>query len=235
MIKKISVRYASVRFSELNICQWSFNLIDGNREGEKHARSCLGAYAKNYKERMVQHKMEKLAIRVVIKYFCKKGMHPKEIHEDSMETSWKRSPSYSTVEKWAAEFKRGRESVDDDGWSGRPKNATTDENVKVVLTLDMYCRRRDLPSIAKEVGIRFGTVQSILTNILRMSKVLARWVPRMLTDDQKRTQLDISMHLLSSIEDDLGDFIPRWYMGSLLWPSQECRANNGSNIGYTLY
>ena len=60
-------------------------------------------------------KMEKLEIRAVIKYFCKKGMPPKEIHEDFMETVGKKSPSYSTVKKWAAKFKRGRESVKDDG------------------------------------------------------------------------------------------------------------------------
>ena len=58
-------------------------------------------------------------------------------------------------------------------------------------------------SIASEVGISFGAVQSILTDILGMSKVSARWVPRMLTDDQKRTQLDISRYLLSCYEDDL--------------------------------
>ena len=69
-------------------------------------------------------------------------------------------------------------------------------NVKVVHTLVMSDRRRDLRSIASEVGISFGAVQSILTNILGMSKVSARWVPRMLTDDQKRTRLDISSDLL---------------------------------------
>ena len=29
--------------------------------------------------------MEKLEIRAVIKYFCKKGMPPREIHEEFME------------------------------------------------------------------------------------------------------------------------------------------------------
>ena len=42
-----------------------------------------------------------------------------------------------------------------------------------------------------------------------MSKVSARWVPRMLTDDQKRTQLDISRYLMSCFEDDSCDFIER--------------------------
>ena len=40
-------------------------------------------------------KMEKLKIRAaVIKYFYKKGMPPKEVHEDFMETLRKASPSY---------------------------------------------------------------------------------------------------------------------------------------------
>ena len=56
-------------------------------------------------------------------------------------------------------------------------------------------------SIASEVGKRFGAVQTILTDILG--------VPRMLTDDQKRSQLDISRYLLSRYEDDPGDFIDR--------------------------
>ena len=53
-------------------------------------------------------KMEKLEIRVVINYFCKKGMPPKEIHEDFMETLGKESPSYSTV-KNGQQSLRGRE------------------------------------------------------------------------------------------------------------------------------
>ena len=51
------------------------------------------------------------------------------------------------------------------------------------------------------------TVQLIITDILGISKVQSRWV--MLTDDQKRTQLDISRYLLSRFEDDLCDFIKR--------------------------
>ena len=61
--------------------------------------------------------------------------------------------------------------------------------------------------ISSEVGISFGAVQTILKDILGMSKVSARRVTRMLTDDQKRSRLDISWYLLSRYEDDPGDFI----------------------------
>ena len=114
-------------------------------------------------------KLEKPEIRTIIKNFCKKGMSPKEIHENFMETLWKRS-RYSTVKQWAAEFKRGRESVEDDGWSGCPKYAPTDENIKVVHTLVMCNRKREPRSIASEVDIRFWAVQSILTKILGSQK-----------------------------------------------------------------
>ena len=71
----------------------------------------------------------------------------------------------------------------------------------------MCDRGRDLRSIASEVDISFQAVQSILIDILGMSKISARWVPLMLTNDQKRTPLDISRNLLSGYEDDPVDFI----------------------------
>ena len=90
---------------------------------------------------------------------------------------------------------------------GCPKDATTDENVKVMHTLVIFDRKRDMQSIASKVGKSFWAVQSILTNILGMSKFSSRWVTRMWTDYQKRTQLNISRYLLSRYEDDPGDFI----------------------------
>ena len=62
---------------------------------------------------------------------------------------------------------------------------------------------------ASEVGKRFVAVQSNLTDILGMSRFSARCVPRMLTNDQKKSPLYISRHLLSCYEDDPGDFIER--------------------------
>ena len=72
-------------------------------------------------------------------------------------------------------------------------------------------------ALASKVGISSGTVQSILNNILGMSNVSARWMPRVLTDDQKRTLLDISRYLLSCYEDDPGDFIEQVVSQDKTW------------------
>ena len=53
---------------------------------------------------------EKLEIRAVIKYFCKKGMPPKKLHEDFIETHGKEPPTYSTVKNGQQRF-RGEEKA----------------------------------------------------------------------------------------------------------------------------
>ena len=63
------------------------------------------------------------------------------------------------------------------------------------------------------MGKNFWAVQSILTGILGMSKVFARWVQRMLTE----TRFDISRYLLSCYEDDHGDFIKRVVTQDKTW------------------
>ena len=115
-------------------------------------------------------KKGKVEVRTVIKYNCKKGMSSKEIHECFMETLGKESPSYNTVKKRAAEFRRGRESIEDDERSGHPKVATTDENIDIVHSLVMCDRRLNLRDIASKMSISFKAVQSVLTDILECPK-----------------------------------------------------------------
>ena len=70
-------------------------------------------------------------VKAVIKYFCKKGMFPKEIHADFIKTFGNESLSYRTAKLWAAKFRRGRESVEDYERSGLPKVATTDKKLSL--------------------------------------------------------------------------------------------------------
>ena len=85
--------------------------------------------------------MDKIWHRDVIRYLQKKGLTAKEIHADMVSTLGDDAPALSTVKKWAAEFKRGRESLEDDPRSGRPSTATTQENIDRIYQMVMNDRQ----------------------------------------------------------------------------------------------
>ena len=77
-------------------------------------------------------KMDKTAERAVIQYLHKKGLAPKAIHADRVATLGKDVPPYATVKDWVAEFKHGRDSLEDCPLSGRPVSVATPEIVTKV-------------------------------------------------------------------------------------------------------
>jgi transposase len=70
--------------------------------------------------------------RAVIKFFTKRGKNARQIEEELRLVYGDTTPAYSTIAKWVAELKRGRESLNDDPRSGRPATAVTDENVAAI-------------------------------------------------------------------------------------------------------
>ena len=63
----------------------------------------------------------------------KKGLKSKKIHEELVNTYDGRAPHIVTVKRWVNEFKRGRESLEDDDLGRRPITASTPETVSKVL------------------------------------------------------------------------------------------------------
>jgi histone-lysine N-methyltransferase SETMAR len=135
--------------------------------------------------------MEKIEYRAVIKFFVKEGLTPNEIHSKFIDVYGDSSPSFSTIKKWAAEFKRGRTSLEDDPCEGRPKSATTPEIIEQVYDLLLDDGRIKVREIAETIGISKERVGYILLEELHMKKLCARWVPLLLTADQKRIRMKI--------------------------------------------
>jgi L-ribulose-5-phosphate 3-epimerase UlaE len=55
--------------------------------------------------------MNKIEYRAVIKFFVKEGLTPNEIYSKFIKVYGDSSPSFSTVNKGAAEYKHGRTSL----------------------------------------------------------------------------------------------------------------------------
>ena len=76
--------------------------------------------------------MDTIEYRAVIKFFVKECLTSNEIQSKFIKVYGDSSPSFSTIKKWAAEFKRGRTSLEDDPGEGRPKSPKTPEIIERV-------------------------------------------------------------------------------------------------------
>lgn len=86
-------------------------------------------------------KMDAKTARTIILYYYKQGLQPKQIKLKIDESGTDIKSSYSTVKYWVSEFKRGRESVEDEPRSGRPPEVATSHEIEQVRAIIEKNRR----------------------------------------------------------------------------------------------
>ena len=89
------------------------------------------------------------------------------------------------VFEWHKRFKEGRESVRDDERCGRNKEVRTPELIGQIKNfMDKDCRV-SIETISAQFDVSVGTVHTIIREELKMQKICAKFVPRVLREDQK--------------------------------------------------
>lgn len=162
-------------------------------------------------------KMQNVEHRAVIKFLTKEGQSPTNIHKRMVNVYKEGAPSYDVVKRFAREFKCGRETLEDEPGRGRPETSTTLEMVEKVEKLVLEDRRIHVDTIARELKISYGSVESILHDHLHMNKVSARWVPRMLTPMQRAERVRISREHLDRAVANEQDFFARLVTEDECW------------------
>ena len=160
---------------------------------------------------------QNIEFRAVIKFFTKEGPKAIEIHRRMTDVYGDSSPKYSTVAKWSAEFKRGRDSLEDDPRPGHPADVVSQEMIDRVERLVLNNRRIKVTKLASECGISNGSVYTIIHEHLGMSKVSARWVPRNLNMQDSQQRVESSQELLEVYNANPEDFHTRLVTGDETW------------------
>lgn len=149
----------------------------------------------------IKLKMDKIEYRAVIKFLGKEGNTPTQIRERMFKVFGDSCPSEFVIKFWSKQFKQGRVSLEDDPRSGRPISAVTADNVEKVKKLILADRRIKQWEIARDVGISKERVHEIIHEHLGMSKVSARWVPKMLTPFDKQRRVECCQSFLDLVKD----------------------------------
>lgn len=161
--------------------------------------------------------MERNEYRAVIKFFVLEGLSATEIHTKMVQVLKDSAPSFPTVHRWTLEFKHGRTSIEDDPRSGRPKSATTSEIIQQIHDMVLDDRRVKVREIGDAVGISIERVGHILHEELKMKKLCARWVPHLLTVDDKRIRMRASQASLDRFKKNKTDFVRRFITMDETW------------------
>lgn len=161
--------------------------------------------------------MDEKEFRVLIKHCFLMGKNTVQAKQWLDKCYSDSAPSATTVKRWYADLKRGRTDTNDAERPGRPNSAVVPENIKKVHKIVLADRKLKLREIAEELMISEGSAFTILHKHLSMRKLCSKWVPRLLTVDQKQQRIDDSERCLELFKRNKRDFLRRYVTMDETW------------------
>ena len=131
-------------------------------------------------------------IRSYIKARHKLGLNGKDIYGEICDIFGSNKVSYRTVLRWITRFRSGQESLKDNAKSGGAKTSSSNVNVQKIKEILMKDGRYTIWQIACLVA----RTHHIVKHVLKMKKICARWIPHILTNEQKQTRVRVTKQLL---------------------------------------
>ena len=149
----------------------------------------------------VQSKCEDtLEEQYAIKFCFKLGKNARETYE-MLQTAFQQSCMNRAFE-WHKRFKEASKSVRDDERCGRSQEVRTPEFIGQIKNFMDKDRHVSIETISAKFDVSVGTVHTIIRKELKMRKICAKFVPRMLREDQKERCCHNSREMVELINSD---------------------------------
>ena len=156
--------------------------------------------------------------RAAIKFLVAESHKPHQILERLQAVYGEASLGKTQVYEWCRRrFKEGRGVLDDNPRSGRPSTATSEQSVRMVEEIVLSDRRVTVEDVVDITGFSHGSVCAILHDHLKMRKVCAHWVPKLLQPDQRARRLECCQQLLQQFEEEGAEFLDRMVTQDETW------------------
>lgn len=127
--------------------------------------------------------------RVFVKFGVLQDHSAGLIHANLRKLLGSQAMSKATIERYAARVRLGDFSIQSRAGGDQSDQALRAERVSLIQECFLESRHWSLRSLASKTGIPYTTVQSIVTDELKMKKIMAKWVPHELTPDQQNHRI----------------------------------------------
>ena len=152
--------------------------------------------------KMQSWREDTLEERYAIKFCFKLGKNATETYGMLQTAFGAFCMNRASVFEWHKRFKEGRESVRDDEKCGRSKEVRTPELIGKIKNFMDKDRRVSIETISAQFDVSVGTVHTIIREELKMRKICAKFVPRVLREDQKERRCHDSREMVELINTD---------------------------------
>ena len=138
--------------------------------------------------------------RAMIFYDFKRNLSAAESLANLTSAFGEQAPSRATVFNWFAEFRRGRASLEDEQRSGRPVSVAHEDSIAAVEKLVKADPRVTCHQIEASLGLSSASLNRIMHDHLQLRKLSARWIPHLLTEEQKQKRIDFCNFMLQKFD-----------------------------------
>ena len=153
--------------------------------------------------KMQSGREDTLEERYAIKFGFKLGKNDATETYGMLQTAFGAScMNWALVFEGHKRFKEGRESVRNDYRCGRIKEVRTPELIDQIKNFMDKDRRVSIETVSAQFDVSVGTVHTIIREELKMRKICAKFVPKVLRENQKERLCHDSKEMVELINSD---------------------------------
>jgi hypothetical protein len=141
-------------------------------------------------------------LRIYIKFCFKLGKTFTETHDMMINICGDQCMSRTRCYEWFKRFKDSRQSTHNEPHLGQPSTSCDDAHVAQVREIKHYNHCLTARETEEEGNILIGSCHYILMTKLEMHQVLSKFVPQLLTQDQRDSRVAFCWELLDRTSED---------------------------------